>query len=229
MLAALDEVISRHVGVKAVLACGVVALWATAGAVAARCPEGREDAARGIVLMLEPGVFLTERLGADGMVESLQWMEGSTERTGFAAVHGILPVHVIFRESDAADAFYTGLEITWEDAAMPEPVPGLVWQGVGARVFRTAGVPDTAPGTIRYEMRVTGEGEVVIGTCRHASLLVETRMEESDARFVTEEVLDYLPALGIALVRRVRTVPEGEAPGEWHDWPGALAMAVVEE
>lgn len=204
-------------------------LAVVAGGAMARCPEGRADAARGVVFTVEPGLYVTDRLGPGGMVESVQRADWTDEHQEFVALYGILPVSFTMRRSAEADAFWTGHAITWEGAAMPEPVPGLEWQGTGSRVFRNAGEPDSAPGVISYGVRVTGESEVVIGDCRYATLVVETRMEESDATFITEEVMDYLPALGLGVIRRNRTVPVGETPGEWYDAPGALAIAVVEE
>lgn len=213
---------------RRVLICGAALLALAGTAAQARCPEGREDAARGIVITLEPGLFLTDRVGQDGMIESVQWADFSTERMEFEALHGVLPVSFTMRRSLEPDAFVNGYAIAWEGAAMPEPVRGMEWRGVGARVFHND-EEETEPGVITYLVQVTGEGEVAIGTCRYAALTVETRMEESDATFTTEEVMDYLPALGIALMRRNRTVPLGEVPGDWHDWPGAQAIAVVEE
>jgi hypothetical protein len=210
------------------LTVGVAMLALCTGGAWARCPAGAEDAAQGIVLTLEPGLFVTYVARPDGTVESVQWADFTTERYEFVAQLGIVPVRFTMRRSDDPDAMVTGHEIVWEGEAMPLPVVGLDWQGVGARSF-FSDEPGEAPGVITFDVRVTGSGEVEIGGCRYDSLQVETLMTESDATFTTEEIIDYVPDLGLAVLRRNRTVVVGEVAGDWYDWPGAEAIAVVGE
>ena len=195
------------------------------GAAFGLCPDGPEDAARGIVVTLEPGVILRVTAEVGGLVESVQSADFTAERYEFTSLHGILPIAFTMRRSLEADAYFSGYAITWAGESMPIPIPGLDWSGDGERQFRNADGDDTESAAIRFEARVTAKSEVMIGNCRYDSLLVETLMDESDATFTTEEVIDYLPTLGIAILRQNRTVSRGEAPGEWYDWPRGISIA----
>lgn len=210
------------------LILGTAFLALCAGWAEARCPDGPDDAAQGIVLTLEPGLYVTYKVLPEGMVESVQWADFTTERHESVAQHGIVPINFTMRRSDDPDALVTGRTITWQGDALATPVAGLEWRGTGTRTF-LSDEPGTPPGEITFSLRVTGAADVEIGGCRYAALQVETLMEESDATFTTEEIIDYLPSLGIAVLRQRRDVVIGEAPGDWYDWPVAQAIAVADE
>lgn len=194
-----------------------------AAAAFAACPGSLADSEVGIRIGLDYGAQSELVRSQEGIVREVQTVEGDSSIAEIEKVHGVYPLRVTNRRSSEADAFVNGYAVTWDTENLPEPDAGLIWQSSATRAFLDS--PDEAT-PINFSVEVTGEGMLTIGECSYETLTIRTVMDESDATFITEEELDYIPALGISLVRRNRTILRDDSePGEWYDSIARLEIA----
>lgn len=166
-----------------------------APALALACPADFEDSAAGLIVRYEDGVTAHLTRDSDGMVtEEVRFAPDSGDGYRVLALHGLFMVEDVDIEDGAelADSmerqsFPGGV------GALPEPEPGLVWSG---EVTVAVGGEDS---TRQVFLGLGSRSEITFGGCEYESWSATLRYSDDAG----EEVLgyDYLPALGIALIR----------------------------
>ena len=181
-----------------------LAVWLpvlAAGQALAECPATREDAAQGIVVSWMDGSKGRIVRSEDGRVIHTRTADGYDWLNEFASIHGVYPVSFSDRPVDGTVEDGPGWLVTYSEEVWPEPVAGLAWTTLAKKAFDFgAGEPFEAVLTVQ-----AGEaGMLAIGSCLYESLTVDASVQDEGATFVYRERLDYLPDLGIALLREVR-------------------------
>jgi hypothetical protein len=172
----------------------------TAGAVVA-CPATLADADKGILVTYSNGSTAELRRDPDtGTVTELY-----IESDGFRTLNEIEKgIHLLsWAEADAAGAVVEGTSSTniFEAAPPDELAPGTNW----SVPYRITGALEGARGTYTGQVGVVARLE--IGTCGYDILPVTLTLKDQD--FTALVRLDYVPALGLSLLRAT-----GELAGE---------------
>ncbi len=164
-----------------------------AAAAAQDCPATRAQAQAGLQFAIDDGSSLFIRRGADGVVTE-EWSYPDGFRLRVTAVHG---VHTLEIGEIAADgALVPGsVEVMSYAAPLPAEPPGVrEWSTAGSE--RLAG---NDPVEVAYTSTVTALGELAIGPCRYKAVSVANRIAGPDWSRIEE--VDFLPALGVAILR----------------------------
>jgi len=183
-----------RVMLKTPLACTLAA--ALAGPALANCPGPADAAGAGVVLTYDDGSTTRLRLLADGVVEDLTWY-GDPDGDGYlvVALYGLYTLDDVGLVDGQPDEEVREVQ-TFADPlkALPKPQPRLDWTGK-ARV-----VAGTSPAFDRDVSLVVGTpGRVEYGGCAYESFPATVRHRDFEADVVIR--FDYLPALGIAVLR----------------------------
>lgn len=163
------------------------------GAGAAQCPATRADAAAGLTVITDDGSTVVIRRGPDGLVTE-DWTYDGGYRQRVLALHGVHAVQIGEIGPDDQLIAETVDTMTY-DAPLPGEPPGV-------RDWSTPGGEQRAAGPVvpvSYTSSVTGLGELAIGGCGYKSVSISNRIEGGERP--RTEVVDFLPALGIAVLR----------------------------
>lgn len=184
---------------------------------AATCPDGVEATRQGVVVTYDDGTVSSYRRGPDAMVDEVTLFEaGGSDGYGVVSFHGLYLVEeydLVDGEKDLDEverqSFAAGLK------ALPVPAPGLNWTGAAEVTF---GVAAAIPREISLTIGLPEQ--VLYGACSYESwpALLRHRDAVEDYRLG----FDYLPALGIAVLR---SYAEEGAPAESYV-PVAIAAAI---
>lgn len=174
----------------------VAALALGLAAPAVACPMGEAAARAGVTVTYDDGSVSHFRRAADGVVtEEALFDDPEIDGYRVRALYGLYVLEEYDLIGGVADAvtrerlsFAGGLE------ALPQPAPGLAWQGV-AEVTMEGLVPFPREVTLR----MGAAGTVEYGGCRYARWPAELRHRDEDEAYTL--TLDYLPELGIAVLR----------------------------
>jgi hypothetical protein len=181
--------------------CAAVAL---AGLPAGACPDGSEAARAGVAVSYDDGGVSTYRRGVDGMVEEVTLFDADgTDGYGVLAFLGVY----LLEEFDLVDGQkeLTRLErqrFATELKALPAPAPGLEWSGTSEVVV------GDAPAIPRdVSLRVGQPERVDYGGCVYDSWPAVVRHHDANDDYLLG--FDYLPTLGIAVLRSFTNAGEG--------------------
>lgn len=181
---------------------------AASGAVA--CPSAPPAPGEVIRVEYASGDALLVALREDGLQIS-DFVEADFEDEIYREVglHGLHVVEMVLVDEEGAVIDRPEF-VVFGDAAetLPAPEPGLTWEG-------TAAGSDMGGDTVwprRISLAIGAETEVDYGGCTYAAWPVEreTETDYPEGRERLAERLDYLPDLGIAVLRRIEE--EGFAP-----------------
>jgi hypothetical protein len=193
----------------------VVGAMSMAGAALA-CPEGPEAARLGVAVSYEDGTVSTYRRGVDGIVNEVTLFDSAAgDGYGVVAFHGLYLIEefdLVGGEKDLAglerQAFPQGLK------TLPAPAPGLEWTGAGEVAF---GADPAIPREVSLSI---GQPErVAYGACTYDSWPALLRHRDASEDYSLG--FDYLPALGIAVLR---SFADADTPAESYV-PVAIAAA----
>lgn len=155
----------------------------------------RQDAAKGVELTIDDDSRVRiVRQDGNMVVEDWTYPDGFLLRV--SAIHGVHAVEI--GEVDISGGLLPDtIELTTFDSPFP-PEPQAVgeWKTQGREQVAGEGeVP------ITYTSSVTRLGELLIGSCRYRAVSVSNRIAGADETRIEE--VDFLPELGIAVLRRV--------------------------
>lgn len=180
------------------------------------CPDGPEAARAGVVVSYDDGSATSYRRDGDGFVTEITlFAEPEGEGYGVVALHGLYMVEeydILRGQPDAStrerQRFDLGLK------ALPLPAPGLGWSGAAHVAFG----PD--PEIPREVSLAIGSPErVSYGGCGYESWPVLLRHRDAAEDYMLG--LDYLPSLGIAVLRSYAEF--GDTPESYN--PTGIAAA----
>ncbi|MFN3972627.1 MAG: hypothetical protein ACK4L4_14855 [Gemmobacter sp.] len=175
------------------LAAFAVSILGALPALAGDCPASRADAEAGIEVTMDEGSIVYLTRAPDGIVTE-DWIYADGFRLRIRAVHGVHATEITELDQNGNPVPGTD-EITTFDAPLPpEPELGDEWSTQARMRYG----PDDG-GEIVYASIARAAGELVIGPCRYASVTVTARITDGgEARL---EEVDFLPALGVAILR----------------------------
>ncbi len=174
---------------------GVMVLASLPGGAIA-CPDGAEAARSGIVISYDDGSVSTYRRGGDGIVTEITlYDDPDVDGYVVVALHGLYVMEeydLIRGVPDSATHERQSFELALK--ALPAPAPGLSWTGA-ARV--AIGAEPARPREV--SLSVGAAERVSYGGCGYDSWPVVLRHRDADEDYVLG--LDYLPSMGIAVLR----------------------------
>ena len=162
----------------------------------ADCPGADQAAAAGVIVGFDDGSTSHLRLLTDGMVEDLTWYEApGGDGYRVRALFGLYTVEDVGLEGGLADEAGREIQTFAEPiGSLPAPAPRLAWSGQ-ARV-----VPGDDEAFDREVSVAVGLPEQVnYGGCRYESLPAAVRHRDDLDDVIMR--FDYLPALGVAVLR----------------------------
>lgn len=171
----------------------VLAVCAAAPAAAETCPATTADAARGIVVSYKDGSTSHTVLdpATGDTVETFRYPDGFAFRNDL--VLSLISVRLVDISADGTENAEATSTYTYTPARPESLGPGTQWTASYTFVSAT----DTIEGS--FLLSVGPETSLAIGTCTFRAFPVTTLGRDADFAFLSQ--IDYLPDLGISLIR----------------------------
>lgn len=171
----------------------VLAVWSAFPAFAETCPASTADAARGIVISYDDGGASRTVLdpATGDTVEIATFADGYAFRSDLAL--GLVTMRLVDLDTGGAEIADTVGVYAYTPARPESIVPGTQWS---AR-YTYVNAAETIEGS--FLLSVWAETGVTIGGCTYRSYPVTTLGRDAEFTFLTQ--MDYLPDLGISILR----------------------------